>query len=104
MIVKPLTRQADNYVGDYQIKVMPYFFKNEQGRISIGLSEESLSQITQGKSVKFAGTAKTSGSIKTRAINGVLTPSANNRGSVTFSIKTDNGALIFTSNYTSADR
>lgn len=83
---------------------MPYFFKNEKGKISIGLSEEALLQITQRKLVSLIGTAKTSGSSKTRPINGIMTPSANNRGSVTFSIKTDNGALIFTSNYKSADK
>ena len=104
LIVTPLTRRGENYVGDYQIKVVPYFFKNEKGRISIGLPEESLLQITQGKSVRFAGTAKTSGSGKTRPINGLLIPTANDRGSVTFSIKTDNGALIFTSDYKSSDK
>ena len=43
LIVGPLTRRGGNYIGDYQLKVRPYFFKSETGtwfwahpRISFG--------------------------------------------------------------------
>ena len=104
LTVKPLTRQGVTYVGDYQLKVSPYFFKSEKGRISILFTDDSLHLIAQGKPVKFAGTATTNGSGKTRPINGTATPSANDRGSVKFAITTVNGALIFTSPYRAGDK
>jgi hypothetical protein len=104
LTVKPLTRQGDNFIGDYQLKVMPYFFKSETGKLSILLSEKLLRQIIGGKPVKFSGFAKTNGDTKTKPINGTVTPSANDCGCVTFSVKTKNGALVFTSPYRIADQ
>jgi len=99
LFVQPLICQTDTYVGEYQLKVTPYFFKNEKGKIAIPLSAESLRLVKQNKSVKFAGTATTTGNGQTRAINGLATPSGVNRGVVTFTISTDNGPVAFTSAY-----
>ena len=33
LIVSPLTRRGGNYIGDYQLKVRPYFFKSEPGSL-----------------------------------------------------------------------
>ena len=33
LIVSPLTRRGGNYIGDYQLKVRPYFFKSETGSL-----------------------------------------------------------------------
>ena len=34
LIVSPLAHRDGNYVGDYQLKVRPYFFKSEKGSYS----------------------------------------------------------------------
>ena len=36
LIVSPLTHRDVNYVGDYQLKVKPYFFKSEKGSLVLG--------------------------------------------------------------------
>jgi len=36
------------YEGDYRIKVFPYFFKNETGRLFVNVSEAGLRQMVGG--------------------------------------------------------
>src|SRR6476661_1847133 len=38
LIVSPLTHRNGNYVGDYQLKVRPYFFKSETGTLLLAAS------------------------------------------------------------------
>src|SRR6266540_1260408 len=46
--IGPLQRTADIYAGDYQMKVSPFFFKSEKGRLAIVVSSESLAKVTNG--------------------------------------------------------
>ena len=39
LIVSPLTHRDGNYVGDYQLKVRPYFFKSEKGSLLLAASD-----------------------------------------------------------------
>jgi len=81
LIIGALQRTNDVYMGDYRIKVYPYFFKNEKGRLSIIVSDKSLAGINQGKPEAITGTATTSGkSGKSRRINATATPADINRG------------------------
>ena len=34
LIIGPLTRTANIYAGDYKMKVSPYFFKGEKGKLA----------------------------------------------------------------------
>jgi hypothetical protein len=72
-----LSRQAQAYIGDYQFKVSPYFFKNEKGKLSIEVSDDTLNKLASGMSVDFTGQATTSGSGQTRRIDGKATPAGN---------------------------
>src|SRR5688572_18351061 len=40
-----LNRKAGSFVGDYQLKVTPYFFKSEKGKLSIHVSDEMLRKL-----------------------------------------------------------
>ena len=77
-------RRADGvYSGDYRIKVFPYFFKNEKGRLAIVVSDESLAEINQGKVVAITGTATTSGKGgQSRHIEATATPADINHGTL----------------------
>ena len=39
LIVSPLTHRDGSYVGDYQLKVKPYFFKSEKGSLVLAASD-----------------------------------------------------------------
>ena len=81
LIIGPLQRTNGIYSGDYQIKVFPYFLKNEKGRLAIIVSDKSLAEASQGKVVAIIGTATTSGQDgKSRHIDATATPADNNGG------------------------
>ena len=42
LIVSPLTHRDGNYVGDYQLKVKPYFFKSEKGSLLLAASDDAV--------------------------------------------------------------
>lgn len=97
-----LRRQAGRYIGDYQLKVFPYAFKNETGSLSIGVSDESVRKLAAGLPVSFTGTAVSTGAKKTRPVTVLATPAAVGvaKGKLTISIATENGALVFAPAYT----
>jgi hypothetical protein len=99
LIVSPLTHRDGNYVGDYQLKVRPYFFKSEKGSLLLAASEDSLRKLHAGKSIHFTGKAVTREDGKTHIVLGKATPSSGDRGSVTFSIITENGKMVFNTSY-----
>ena len=81
LIVGVLQRADGVYSGNYKIKVSPYFWKNEKGRLAIIVSDESLAKINQGKAATIIGTATTSGKGgKCRHIDATATPANMNRG------------------------
>lgn len=51
-------REVTEYAADYRVKVFPYFFYNEQGRLWITFSDEQLQQLARGERVIFSGHAK----------------------------------------------
>jgi hypothetical protein len=97
-----LRRQAARYVGNYQLKVVPYFFKNETGTLSIAVTDESLRKLAQGTTVSLAGNAVTSGTEETRAVRVKATPAGVGvaKGNLTITITTENGELVFATEYT----
>jgi len=94
-----LSRQAQTYIGDYQFKVSPYFFKNEKGKLSIEVADDTLNKLASGMAVDFTGQAITSGSGKTRRIDGKATPAGSARGTVKLWFIADTKELVFTTSY-----
>jgi hypothetical protein len=81
LIIGALRRANGVYVGDYKIKVFPYFLKNEKGRLAINVSDKSLAEVNAGKVAAITGTATTSGKGgKSRPIEATATPADLNRG------------------------
>jgi len=103
LVLPALTRQPGTYVGDYQLKVTPYFFKSEKGKIVMIVSDQSLLKITQSVPVEFTGKAITAGTNKTRPITVKATPSASDRGALVITVKTENGPLVFATSYRFSD-
>lgn len=59
--IGPPQRTNGVYAGDYKLKVIPYFWKNETGRLAIVVSDAELAGIGQDKIEAITGTATTSG-------------------------------------------
>ena len=94
-----LIRHAEAYIGDYKLKVSPFFFKNEKGSLAIDVSDETLRKLASGIAVDFTGQATTSGSDKTRRINGKATPSGHERGTVKLRFMAGNREMVFSTSY-----
>jgi hypothetical protein len=58
LVVSPLVQKNETvYTGDYQIKVTPYFFKNQKGTLVLVSSGDLVAKLSQGKAVEFTGKA-----------------------------------------------
>jgi len=99
LIVSPLTHRDGNYVSNYKLKVRPYFFKSEKGTLLLAASDDSVRKLQAGTAIDFTGKAVTRKDGKTHVVLGKATPSSGDRGSVTFSIITENGKMIFNTSY-----
>jgi hypothetical protein len=99
LIVSPLTHRGGNYVGTYQLKVRPYYFKSEKGTLLLAASDDSVRKLQAGTAINFTGKAVTRKDGKTHVVLGKATPSSGDWGSVTFSIITDNGKMVFNTSY-----
>jgi hypothetical protein len=96
LIIGPLRRMDGIYWGDYKVKVFPYVFENEKGRLAIIVSDESLAGINQGKATAITGTATTSGKGGlSRHIDAVATPIDINSGMLKLWFVAGNRKMIF---------
>ena len=99
LIVTPLAPRANTYVGDYRLKVVPYFFKSEKGRLLLAAPQDSYRRLVEGRAVEFTGVATNQKNGKTKIVTGKITPSTSDRGQVTFSVATENGKMVFNTFY-----
>jgi len=99
LTVSPLTPQGGNFVGDYQLKVRPYFFKSEKGRLLLAISDEAIRKLQAGTALNFTGNAVTRKDGRTHTVVGRVTSSSGGCGSVTFSIVTDDAKVVFNTFY-----
>ena len=100
LIVSPLKRRGGNYVGNYQLKVWPYFFKSETGTLVLGASEDFVRRLQSGEAIDFTGKAVTREDGTTHVVLGRATPLSGDRGTVIFSIVTEkNAKIIFKTSY-----
>lgn len=99
LTVSPLTHRDGNYVGDYQLKVKPYFFKSETGSLRLAASDDAVRKLQTGTPINFTGKAVTREDGRTHVVLGRATPLSGDRGTVTFSIKTDDAKVVFNTSY-----
>ena len=97
--VSPLSQKEAAYTGNYEIKVTPYFFKSEKGGLLLVPSGDLVAALAQGKAVEFTGKATNHANGKSKVVRGKATPATADRGTVTFSIPTDNGEMVFNTSY-----
>ena len=100
LTIGALQRTNGVYAGDYKLKVFPWFLKNEKGRLSVIVSDESLAEAGQGKVVTITGTATTSGnSGRTRPVAAIATPVNGDHGTLKLWFTAGSRKMIFTPAY-----
>ena len=73
MTMPAFTRADGTYTSTYTAKVFPYFFYNEQGQLTVEISDDALRQLARGEPVDFKGRAvRTDGA--ERRVEGKATP------------------------------
>jgi hypothetical protein len=96
LIIGPLQRTNGVYMGDYKLKVFPYFFKNEKGRLLINVSDEAIAEASQGRTVPITGTATTDGNNgKCRPIGAIATPVDRDHGTLKLWFMAGDRKMIF---------
>jgi hypothetical protein len=80
LIIGTLVRTNGVYVGDYKLKVFPYFLKNDKGRLAIVVSDATLAMVTQGKPAAITGSATTAKNGQTRHIEATARPTDSQHG------------------------
>ena len=102
--IGPLQRTGDIYAGDYQMKVSPYFFKSEKGRLAIVVTDESLAKTAQGIVTEITGTATSGKSGTTRHIDAIATPASLDRGTLKLWFMSGERKMIFEPAYHFAEK
>lgn len=96
LIIGSLQRTGDIYGGAYQMKVSPYFFKSEKGRLAIVVPEEALAKISQGQVATVIGTATTSGEEgQSRHIDAIARPTNKKQGTLKLWFMSGDRKMIF---------
>ena len=99
LIIGPLTRTNDVYVGDFKVNVFPYFFKSDRGSLAINVSDKVLVAINQGKAVAVTGTSTSTKNGIFRHVEITATPQDHDHGNVRLWFMVGDRKMIFTTAY-----
>jgi hypothetical protein len=95
LIVGPLTRTNGIYAGDFKVKVFPYYFKSDWGRLAINVPDKALAAMNQGKTVAITGTSTSTKNGTVRHIEITATPKDRDHGTVSLWFMVGNQKMIF---------
>ena len=104
LIVSPLTRTNGTYVGDFKVKVFPYFFKSDWGRLAINVSDADLAAISAGKTVAVTGVSTSAKNGVVRHIEITATPKDRDHGTACLWFMAAGQKMIFTPAYQFANK
>ena len=101
LIIGPLCRTNDVFGGVFQMKVAPYFFKNDQGTLAITITDEMIAKGSKGMTVDVTGTAtsKAGKNDVVRDINAVATPVDSEHGVLKLWFTVDERKMVFETKY-----
>jgi hypothetical protein len=100
LTIGPLGRTNGVYAGDYKLTVFPWFLNNENGRLAILVSDETMAEASKGKVVTITGTATPSGKEGIhRPLVVIATPADTNHGTLVLSFMAGDRKMIFTPAY-----
>jgi hypothetical protein len=97
--IEPLKGTADIFEADYRVKVSPYFFKSETGRLAIVISGEAFAGATKSVPVELTGTATTDGETRPRRIDITAVPADDKGGSLKIVFMAGDRKVVFNTTY-----
>ena len=96
LTIGTLHRVNGVYIGDYKLKVFPYFLKSDKGRLAIVVSDASLAKVNRGKVAAITGTATTNGKGgQSRSIAAIATPADINHGKLKLWFMAGSRQMVF---------
>jgi hypothetical protein len=98
LTIGPLECTNGVYTGDYKLTVFPWFLNNENGRLAILISDETIAEAARGKVVTVTGTAIAKGGIR-RPIVAIATPNDKDHGTLNLWFMAGSRKMIFTPAY-----
>ena len=99
LTVGPLTCSNHVYIGDFKVKVFPYFFKNDWGRLAINVPAAELTALAAGKTVSVTGTSTSLKRGTVRQLTITATPIDCNHGNVSLWFMVKDLKMIFNPAY-----
>ena len=100
LLVETLRRTNDSFAGQFQMKVSPFFFKNEKGLVTIELDDKAIAKAARGETIEVKGSARTSGKNgPTRPLTAVATPNDPAKGALAITIQDGDRKLHFSTEY-----
>ena len=99
LIVGQLARTNAVYAGDFKVKVFPYFFKSDWGRLAIDVPDAALAAIHYGKTVAITGTSTSAKNGIVRHIQITAMPVDRDHGTVTLWFMAGDQKMVFTTAY-----
>jgi hypothetical protein len=104
LTIEPLVRTNQIFAGNYDVKVSPFFFKSESGKLEINVPDESLAKATNGVPVQITGTALTNGEKVKRKVNAIATPIDKTQGKLKVWFLADEREMVFQTTYRLVER
>jgi hypothetical protein len=100
LTLSPFRYQDGAFTADYAAKVIPFFFFNERGLISVEFPEDSLRRLQRGETVPFKGQARNHAG-EERRIEGRAVPAGAGlaRGKIKVRVHVGKIELIFNSTF-----
>jgi len=99
LVVGALKHDDASYQGIYAITVSPFTFKNDHGKLVLNAPSENVLRLARGETMEFIGKATSDRDGKIKGIKGKASPVTKDRGSVKFTVNTEDGDLVFNSTY-----
>jgi hypothetical protein len=101
LTIGPLRRTNDIFGGVFEMKVVPYFFKNDKGTLAIEITAQSFAKASKGSTVDITGTATSPGKngVIVRKIDALATPADDYHGALKLWFDIDDRKMIFNTHY-----
>ena len=101
LTIGSLRRTNDIFGGEFQMKVVPYFFKNDHGTLAITITDDMIAKASKGMTVDINGTATTKSgkSDVVRKISAVATPVDGEHGALKLWFTIDERKMEFETKY-----
>ncbi|MEO6992143.1 MAG: hypothetical protein ABI273_00820 [Lacunisphaera sp.] len=93
-----LERNGANFSTTYEARVVPWFFWNESGSITLFLNDAEWAKIAKGERTNFKGEAM-NGENKPRHVTGWAQPADPTSGKIKVRVMADGIELIFNGTY-----